>query len=80
MGHQIFGNLNDRGFALLDDQKVTPFITIQNGKNVYVYNTNFQMLDIASLENEALLNSQTNKIKDLYRTDHLDSFYTINID
>lgn len=80
MGHQIFGNLNDRGFALLDDQKVTPLITIQNGKNVYVYNTDFQMLDIASLENEEKLSSQTNKIKDLYRTDHLDSFYTINID
>ena len=80
IGHQIFGNLNDRGFALLDDQKITPLITIQNGKNVYVYNTDFKMIDIASLENETLLNSQTNKIKDLYRTDHLDSFYTINID
>lgn len=80
IGHQLFGNLNDRGFAFLDDQKITPLITIQNNKNVYIYNTNFEMLDIASLENENKLNSETNIIKDLYRTDHLDSFYTINID
>ena len=80
IGHQLFGNLNDRGFAFLDDQKITPLITIQNNERVYVYNTNFEMLDVASLENENKLNSETNIIKDLYRTDHLDSFYTINID
>jgi len=55
-------------------------ITIQNNKKVYIYNTNFEMLDVASLENENKLTSETNIIKDLYRTDHLDSFYTINID
>ncbi len=80
IGHQLFGNLNDRGFGLLDDQKITPLITIQNGKNVYIYNTNFEILDIASLENENELKTETNIIKDLYRTDHLDAFYTINID
>lgn len=77
-GHQIFGNLNDRGFSLLDDQQVTPMLILQNNKKVYVYNTDFTLLDTASLENEAeLVNS---KIKDIYRTDHLDSFYTINIE
>jgi hypothetical protein len=80
IGHQLFGNLNDRGFGFLDDQKITPLITVQNNKGVYIYNTNFELLDIASLENENKLTSQTNIIKDLYRTDHLDSFYTINID
>jgi len=77
-GHQIVGNLNDKGFALLDDRKVTPLITIQNGKNVFVYNTNFEFLDVGSLQNEEL--NTTSIIKDLYRTDHLDSFYTINIE
>ena len=75
-GHQIFGNLTDIGFGLLNDQKVTPIITIQNGKCVYTYNTNFELLDIASLENEEIYD--TTIIKDLYRTDHLDLFYTIN--
>lgn len=77
-GYQIVGNLNDKGFALLDDRKVTPLITIQNGKNLFVYNTNFEFLDVGSLQNEAL--NTTSIIKDLYRTDHLDSFYTINIE
>jgi hypothetical protein len=76
IGHQILGNLTDIGFGLLNDPKITPFITIQNGKCVYTYNTNFELLDVASLENEPINNTAT--IKDLYRTDHLDLFYTIN--
>ena len=76
-GHQIFGNLNSKGFALLDDQKITPLITIQNDKSVFVYNTNFELLDAGTLKNEPL--PETAIIKDLYRTDHLNDFYTINI-
>ena len=77
-GHQIFGNLNEKGIGLFDDEKITPLIMIQNGKTVTVYNTNFEMLDYASLVNEE--NVGNSIIKDLYRTDHLDAFYTINID
>ena len=77
-GHQIFGNLTDTGIALLNDQKVTPIITIQDGVNVFTYNTNFESLDIASLEYESI--SDISVIKDLYRTDHLDVFHTITIE
>jgi hypothetical protein len=76
-GHQILGNLNDKGFGILYDRLITPLITIQSGQNVYVYNTNFELLDTATSDNEV---NQTTKIKDIYRTDHLDSFYTINIE
>lgn len=76
-GYQVLGNLNHKGFALLDDRKITPIITIQNGKNIITYNTNFEMLDIASLQNENI--ASTSVIKDIYRTDHLDSFYSINV-
>lgn len=75
-GHQILGNLNDKGFSLLYDEKITPMIMVQSDKNVYVYNTNFSLLDKASLTNEE---DVTNKIKDIYRTEHLNSYYTINI-
>jgi hypothetical protein len=74
-GHQIIGNLNNKGFALIKDPKITPFIMIQNNKSIYIYNTNFDLVDIGSLENE---NIKGSKIKDIYRTDHLDSFYAIN--
>lgn len=77
-GYQIFGNLNDKGFALLNDSKITPLITIQNGKSVFVYNTNFELLDAGTLKNEPI--TTTAIIKDVYRTDHLNDFYTINID
>lgn len=76
-GHQIFGNLTDNGFALLNDQKITPIITIQNGNKVFTYNTNFELLDTASLGHEETNNDYI--IKDLYRTDHLDYFHTITI-
>ena len=75
-GHQIFGNLNEKGIGLFDDEKITPLIMIQNGKTVTVYNTNLEMLDYASLVNEE--NLGTSLIKDLYRTDHLDAYYTLN--
>jgi hypothetical protein len=77
-GHQIFGNLNEKGIGLFDDEKITPLIMIQNNKTVSVYNTNLEMLDYASLVNEENLGDSI--IKDLYRTDHLDAFYTINIE
>jgi hypothetical protein len=77
-GHQIFGNLNDKGIGLFDDEKITPLIMIQNNKTVSIYNTNFEMLDYASLVNEENLGNSV--IKDLYRTDHLDVYYTINVE
>lgn len=79
-GHQILGNLNDKGFALLDDEKITPMIMVQSDKNVYVYNTNFELLDTASLSNEEASRINSSKIKDIYRTEHLNTYYTVNID
>ena len=76
-GYQIIGNLNHIGLGIFEDRKVTPMITIQNNNKVYVYNSDFTLLDKASLTNEA--NISTTKIKEIYRTDHMDSFYTINI-
>jgi hypothetical protein len=76
-GHQIFGNLTNVGFGLLNDEKVTPIIAIQTDQNVYTYNTNFEFLDVAILDYE---NINGGVIKDLYRTDHLDTFHTITIE
>lgn len=77
-GHQIFGNLTDSGIGLLNDEKITPIIMIQTDRNVFTYNTNFELLDIASLAYENI--NENSVIKDLYRTDHLDVFHTITIE
>jgi hypothetical protein len=74
-GYQIFGNLNHKGFALLDDRRVTPFVTLQNGLDVYTYNTDFNIINVASVKNENF--EYTPKIQDVYKTDHLDNFYLI---
>lgn len=78
-GHQILGNLNNKGFAVFSDRKVTPLITIQHENKVHVFNTDFVELDYASLENESSF-SASGKIKDIQRKDHLDAFSTILID
>ena len=78
-GYEIVGNLNQKGFGVFQDRKITPLITIQSENNVFVYNTDFITLDIASLDSEFEGVETKPKIKDIYRTDHLDQFYTINI-
>ncbi len=75
-GYQLMGNYNTYGFSIYFDRKVTPFIMVQKDKRVYIYNTDFDLINTVSLQNEMEL-SDTSYIKDLYRTDHLDFFETI---
>lgn len=74
-GHQLMGNMNDKGIAVYADRKITPLITVQNGTDTVVFNTDFLELDRASIKHE-----ETTRIKDIYRTDHLDTFRLITID
>ena len=71
-GYQIFGNLIDKGLALISDPKITPFILVQNNNKIYVYNTDFNLLDSSEVKSDSL---KINIIKDIYRTDHL-NFYS----
>ena len=66
MGHQILGNLNDQGLAVINEGRITPFITVQAGDWVYVFNTDFVQVDKVKIGEE---------IKDIIRTDHLDAFF-----
>lgn len=73
-GYQIFGNVSDKGIGFISDGKITPFITIQNGSNVYVYNTDFNLIDSAVLSSE---NIGDIVVRDIQRGDHLDSYNVI---
>jgi hypothetical protein len=75
-GYQLMGNYNTNGFSVFFDRKITPLIMVQNGKKVYIYNTDFDLINTVSLQNELEL-SENSYIKDVYRTDHLDFFETI---
>ena len=41
-GHEIMGSFNDRGFGVFSDERITPFIMVQDSKENYIYNTSFQ--------------------------------------
>lgn len=69
-GHQIFGNLNTNGIALISDPKVTPFIMVQNNRGVNIYNTNFDILD-------TVFTGLEKRIYEIHRTDHLSPYYTV---
>ena len=74
-GHEILGNYNDRGFGVFNDQLVTPFITIQDGRRVVSYNTNFDVVDTVYLSQSALNAIVTErKVADTYT---LTTFSTI---
>ena len=85
-GHQIVGNLTDRGFGVMYDQLVTPFIAVPALTAVYMFNTDFNLIDTVRFEStEFAPASEFNQINDyttsttttayfvrtLHRTDHL---------
>ena len=85
-GHQIVGNLTDRGFGVMYDQLVTPFINVPALTGVYIYNTDFNLIDTVRFESSEFAPSSETIIpndytsvtyttayfvKTLHRTDHL---------
>jgi len=63
-GHEIMGSYNDRGFGVFSDEKITPFLMVQEGRMVDIYNTSFQKIDSVYLSQDELdvqtLSSQVN--------------------
>lgn len=42
--HTILGNYDNDGFAIYNEESITPFIVTPNGSTVYIYNTDFDLL------------------------------------
>lgn len=63
-GNQIMGSFNDRGFGVFSDQKITPFIMVQEGRMTNIYNSSFEKIDSVYLAQDELdmvvLSSATN--------------------
>jgi hypothetical protein len=53
-GHEIMGSFNDRGFGIFNDEKITPFIMIQEGRMVTILNTSFDEIDAVYLSQDEL--------------------------
>lgn len=97
VGHQILGNLNDRGFAIINDPIVTPLIQLQDNLKVLTLNSNFEVINtsyISPVDFSPIVKTKTEinylystvtyfitayYIKDIIRTDHLDTFLPITV-
>lgn len=51
-GHEIVGNHNDAGFGVFNDEKVTPIIMVQDGRQVTYLNTDFEVVDAVYLSQD----------------------------
>lgn len=67
-GHSLIGNLNDTGFGIINECKVTPFIYTFSADRIYVYNTDFKLLHYIQLDGE---------VKEIIHGETLDKFFAI---
>jgi hypothetical protein len=62
----IFGSLVDAGFGVYNDNRVTPFNYLHNGKSVYVYNKNNSLIYSVSFPSDVL---------DIITENHVDNYF-----
>lgn len=67
-GYQIFGNITNRGFGVISDTRITPFVNSYSGKTLKVYNTDLVLLYTTTFDTDIL---------DIVRGEGLDDFYVI---
>jgi hypothetical protein len=82
-GHSVMGSYNDRGFGVFSDEKITPFIMIQNGRSVNILNTNFDIIDTVYLtQNELDLKTKTTVVEtttDSTSTTYITGFFVKDV-
>lgn len=54
VGHQVLGNLNHRGFGIVNDPFITPIIQVADGTRLLNINTNFDVLNTTYLPQDKL--------------------------
>jgi hypothetical protein len=64
-GFELIGNNTNRGFGIFQDQTVTPFVHVVSGNTLYIYNTDFVLL------NKVVFKT---KIKNVFKRQALDDY------
>lgn len=67
-GYQIFGNITNKGFGVISDTRITPFINSYGGKILKVYNTDLTLLYTTEFDADIL---------DIVKGEGLDDFYVV---
>jgi hypothetical protein len=64
-GYQLLGNNTNAGFGLFQDQTSTPFLHVVSGNDLYIYNSNYELLNKVNF---------IRKIKDVFKRGALDEY------
>lgn len=67
-GYQIFGNITNKGFGVVSDTKITPFINSYSGRVLKVYNTDLVLLYTTVFDTDIL---------DIIKGEGLDDYYVV---
>jgi hypothetical protein len=59
---------SNREFSILNDKKITPFITLYQGNVIYIYNTDFNLIKTVSFDTD---------VKEVILTDPIDDFFVV---
>lgn len=65
-GYQLAGNYNNKGFGVFNDETITPFICIPYLDSLYVYNTNFDLINSIDFEGDIQSVIRTGPVDDIY--------------
>ena len=67
-GYQLAGNFSNKGFGIFNDEAITPFIFIPYLDSIYIYNTDFQIINSINFDG---------KVENIIRINALDDVYVI---
>jgi len=67
-GYQLAGNFNNKGFGIFNDEAITPFIFIPYLDSIYIYNTDFNIINTINFNG---------KVENVIRINALDDVYVI---
>lgn len=67
-GYQLLGNLTSKGFGVINDEQVTPFIYVYQGSKLQCYNTSLKLLYTTNFDTD---------IKDIVKYKGLDDFLVV---
>ena len=67
-GYQLFGNITNKGFGVVGDTRITPFINSYSGKTLKVYNTDLALLHTTEFDSDIL---------DIIKGGGLDDYYVV---
>lgn len=65
-GYQLAGNFNNKGFGIFNDEAITPFIFIPYEDTLYIYNTDFVLINKVDLNGTIRHIVRINPIDDIF--------------